>query len=87
MDRARRRVRASSRRLQSCLSSAEDSRSWPGWSPWLAELPRGVGGTLVVWGIIAILVGVVEIWAGTGALNLREQVRMERLLWSASTRS
>ena len=38
----------------------------------------GFGGTgaLVVWGIIAMLVGMVEIWAGTGILNLREQARM-----------
>ena len=38
----------------------------------------GFGGTgaLVVWGVIAMLVGVVEIWAGTGILNLREQARM-----------
>ena len=41
----------------------------------------GFGGTgaLVVWGIIAILVGIVEIWAGTGILNLREQARMVAL--------
>ena len=41
----------------------------------------GFGGTgmLVVWGIIAILVGAVEIWAGTGILNLREQARMVAL--------
>ena len=41
----------------------------------------GFGGTgaLVVWGIIAMLVGVVEIWAGTGILNLREQARMAAL--------
>ena len=39
----------------------------------------GGTGTLVVWGIIAILVGVVEIWAGTGILNLREQARMVAL--------
>ena len=41
----------------------------------------GFGGTgaLVVWGIIAILVGVVEIWAGTGILNLREQARIVAL--------
>ena len=30
----------------------------------------------MVWGIIAMLVGMVEIWAGTGILNLREQARM-----------
>jgi len=38
----------------------------------------GFGGTgaLVVWGIVAMLVGMVEIWAGTGILNLREQARM-----------
>jgi hypothetical protein len=36
---------------------------------------RGTG-ALVVWGIIAMLVGMVEIWAGTGILNLREQARM-----------
>ena len=42
----------------------------------------GFGGTgaLVVWGIIALLVGIVEIWAGTGILNLREQARMVALL-------
>ena len=41
----------------------------------------GFGGTgaLVVWGIIAIVVGVVEIWAGTGILNLREQARVVAL--------
>ena len=41
----------------------------------------GSGGTgaLVLWGIIAILVGVVEIWAGTGILNLREQARVVAL--------
>jgi hypothetical protein len=37
---------------------------------------RGSAGALVVWGIIAMLVGMVEIWAGTGILNLREQARM-----------
>ena len=36
-------------------------------------------GTLVVWGVIAILVGVVEIWAGTGILNLSEHARMVAL--------
>jgi hypothetical protein len=42
----------------------------------------GFGGTgaLVVWGVIALLVGIVEIWAGTGILNLREQARMVALL-------
>jgi hypothetical protein len=41
----------------------------------------GFGGTgaLVVWGIIAMLVGIVEIWAGTGILNLREQARIVAL--------
>lgn len=45
------------------------------------SLLAGFGGTgaLVVWGIIAMLVGVVEIWAGTGILNLREQARMVAL--------
>jgi hypothetical protein len=42
----------------------------------------GFGGTgaLVVWGMIALLVGILEIWAGTGILNLREQARMVALL-------
>ena len=41
----------------------------------------GFGGTgaLVAWGIIVLLVGIVEIWAGTGILNLREQARMVAL--------
>jgi len=46
------------------------------------SLLAGFGGTgaLVVWGMIALLVGIVEIWAGTGILNLREQARMVALL-------
>ena len=46
------------------------------------SLLAGFGGTgaLVVWGAIALLVGIVEIWAGTGILNLREQARMVALL-------
>jgi hypothetical protein len=46
------------------------------------SLLAGFGGTgaLVVWGMIALLVGIIEIWAGTGILNLREQARMVALL-------
>src|SRR5262245_32182058 len=39
----------------------------------------GGTGTLVVLGLIAIIIGGVEIWAGTGILNLREQARMVAL--------
>jgi hypothetical protein len=31
--------------------------------------------------MIALLGGIVEIWAGTGILNLREQARMVRSWW------
>jgi low temperature requirement protein LtrA len=36
----------------------------------------GGTGTLVVIGLIAIIIGAVEIWAGTGVLKLQEQARM-----------
>ena len=39
----------------------------------------GGTGTLVVFGIIAIIIGGVEIWAGTGVLKLQEQARMVAL--------
>src|SRR5215510_2271285 len=39
----------------------------------------GGTGTLVVFGIIAIIVGAVEIWAGTGVLKLQEQARLVAL--------
>ena len=39
----------------------------------------GGTGTLVVFGIIAIIVGGVEIWAGTGVLKLQEQARLVAL--------
>ena len=39
----------------------------------------GGPGALVAWGIIALIVGIVGIWAGTGILNLREQARMVAL--------
>jgi len=39
----------------------------------------GGTGTLVVFGIIAIIIGGIEIWAGTGVLKLQEQARMVAL--------
>ena len=39
----------------------------------------GGTGTLVALGIIAIIIGGVEIWAGTGVLRLQEQARMVAL--------
>jgi len=39
----------------------------------------GGTGTLVVIGLIAIIIGAVEIWAGTGVLKLQEQARMVAL--------
>ena len=39
----------------------------------------GGTGTLVVFGLIAIIIGGVEIWAGTGILKLQEQARMVAL--------
>ena len=39
----------------------------------------GGTGTLVVFGLIAIIIGGVEIWAATGILKLQEQARMVAL--------
>ncbi len=33
-------------------------------------------GTLIVFGVIAIAIGAVQIWAGSGILKLREQARL-----------